>query len=193
MAVFTKGDAPLSAFDYDLPADLPDTFDSVAILVAGQTVPANADGGVVTGTWAGGTLPAPGLYPIRAAVTIGDATQSALVDYLVVDDPDTGWHTLESARDAWHGAPRSDGDLYRLLGTAREQCEAYAPVLAVGEAIPPRYMTAQLMQARSVWNAVKTDASGAYDDGTGFTLRTFPLDWAVKALLRPVTTRWAVA
>lgn len=193
MAVFTKGDAPLSAFDYDLPADLPDPFESVQLSVAGRTVAATSDGGIVTGSWVGLDLPAPGIYPVRAEVAVGVDTQSALVDYLVVDDPDSGWHTLESARDAWHNAPHSDGDLYRLLDTARDQCEAYAPVLASGEAVPARYLTAQLMQARSVWNSIKTDAAGAYDDGSGFTLRTFPLDWAVKAILRPVTTRWAVA
>ncbi|MCS6563434.1 hypothetical protein [Curtobacterium poinsettiae] len=193
MAVFTKGDAPLSAFDYDLPADLPETIDSVRLTVAAQTVTAETDGGIITGTWAGLDLPGPGMYPIRAEVTVGARSQSALVDYLVVDDPDSGWHTLESARDAWAGAPRSDGDLYRLLDTARYQCEAYAPLLHWTETVPTRYLTAQLMQARAVWNSIKTDASGVYDDGTGFTLRTFPLDWAVKAILRPVTTRWAVA
>lgn len=125
-------------------------------------------------------------------VTLHTATGSAQVEPLsVVVEPAQldGWHTLASARRDWRDAPSDDGHLHAVLTTAREQCEAYAPALVDDEglplAVPIRYRLAQIMQARNVWNASKTDPASGGIGPDGFVIRPFPMDWTVKNILRP--------
>lgn len=53
--------------------------------------------------------------------------------------------------------------------------------------IPVSYRSAQLMQARNVWNSGQASPSGGDGfDNIGFGLTTtHPLDWQIKQLLRP--------
>lgn len=111
------------------------------------------------------------LTPLRFAVESGDQ-----------------WVSIEEARDKWRDAPESDTALFELLETARITCVAFAPELAEGTAVPLNYRAANLMQARNQWNASKVDPNGQVG-ADGFQITIFPLDWAVKALLRPKNPR----
>jgi hypothetical protein len=183
MASFLAGDSPVADFDYDIPAAADSPGVTLTIAVEDQTLPATIIGTGLVGTWRGLTLPAAGMYPVLAAVTADGRTERALLDWLVVVDPDDQWHNVLTARLEWAGAPEADGTLARLLDVARDQVTAYAPAAI---AIPERYRAAQLMQARNTWNASLTNADQQVDVG-GFTVTVRPLDWAVKQLLRPLT------
>lgn len=111
------------------------------------------------------------LTPLRFAVESGDE-----------------WVSIEEARDKWRDAPESDTELYELLEVARITCEAYAPSLADGVAVPVNYRAANVMQARNQWNSSRVDPNGQVG-ADGFQVTVFPLDWAVKALLRPRNPR----
>jgi hypothetical protein len=95
-----------------------------------------------------------------------------------------GWHTLESIREQWIDAPEEDDQLQTLLDVAAAQCLAYGPELEEGQAIPTSYQLAQLMQTQNLWNSSKQDNDGEIG-GEGFGSRVFPMDWAVKNILRP--------
>jgi hypothetical protein len=58
--------------------------------------------------------------------------------------------------------------------------------------VPAHYRLAQIMHARNMWNAGKASTSGSFD-GSEYGLSTFPLDWAVKQLLRPQRGMGAIA
>ncbi|WP_419817005.1 hypothetical protein [Glaciibacter flavus] len=138
-----------------------------------------------------GPLTVPGIH--RVAVTLTDSTGGkSRVPALrfAVDDDTTGWYTVDEAReDADDFRDQlTDAVLYRLLTIARNDVLAYAPALPVTTpaTLPPaHYVASQLAQAVNVWNANRVDASnGSEGDGT-FTIRPFPLDWAIKQTLRP--------
>ncbi|MET4053589.1 hypothetical protein ABID81_002967 [Frigoribacterium sp. PvP054] len=94
-----------------------------------------------------------------------------------------GWHTVDTARIQWVDAMHLDDEqLEELLAAARIQCEAYAPAV-VGE-VPVNYRQAQLLQARNLWQAIKTDQGG--DIGPdGYAVPVYAMDRVVKGLLRP--------
>jgi hypothetical protein len=117
----------------------------------------------------------------RLTVKLGGQAMAAL--RFVVEGP-TDWLTIEDARDQWRDAPVSDVELYELLEASRVQCVAFAPSQAVGVPVPIHFRRAQLLQARNSWNAGKVDPSGQVG-ADGFQITIFPMDWAVKALLRP--------
>lgn len=95
-----------------------------------------------------------------------------------------GWLTLEQARSQWADAPLDDVFLFQLLDTAKEQCVAYAPALLLGSPVPIRYVQAQLTQARALYQS--TIANQADNVGIeGFAVRVFPLDFTIRAMLRP--------
>ena len=75
-----------------------------------------------------------------------------------------------------------DGVAVAVLTAAREQCEAFAPHVEA-DAVPARYRHAQVLQARQLAQA------GVVQQGDtmpgAFPVTTFPMDWSVKALLRP--------
>ncbi|WP_144797709.1 hypothetical protein [Microbacterium paludicola] len=52
--------------------------------------------------------------------------------------------------------------------------------------IPDSYRWAHLAHARNIWNAQNTNPSGSFGAEEGsFSLTPFPMDWAIKARLRP--------
>lgn len=164
------------------------------------------------------TLPAaslgqPGIHTLVPRLTSPTGSVTLPASEFVVQE-DTGWHTLDSARQAWSSAPDDDPQLYRLLETARVQCAAYAPKLtgqvststamtvapdpenagyyvlvepgstSTAPRPPVNYKQAQLLQARGIWQSTMAnvrDQSGPDQ----FPVTVFPMDWTVKALLRP--------
>lgn len=105
---------------------------------------------------------------------------------VVVQDPASGWHTLDTARASpWPDARElPDVGLHALLESARRDVLAFAPALPASSPVPQAYRDGQLMQARNRHNAGATAADG--DGGLdGFALTVRPLDWQVKQLLRP--------
>jgi hypothetical protein len=111
------------------------------------------------------------------------------------------WYTKEEARADWLGAPLNDEQLQLLLDVSQAECIAFSPVAgsdvlvqdadgyiteADAGAIPDGHRWAHLQHARNIWNAQKVNPSGGFGDDTqGFALTPFPIDWAVKARLRP--------
>lgn len=108
------------------------------------------------------------------------------------------WYTAEPAeqvqriRGAWVDAPVQNIEvLQMLLDVAREQVVAFAPAPAPvpqGEPVPgppPRYVLAQLMQVRNLYNAGRTTGEGEVG-AEGFTFRPYPLDNTIKAVIRPI-------
>lgn len=189
MVAFNAGDTPVADFDYDTPpaADIEADDLTVSLDVAQQDLPAQVHGVGVLGSWRPFTVPTAGMYPVHILVASGGRSERVLADWLVVCDPDDQWHNVITARLEWDGAPKPDGTLHRLLEVARDQVEAYGPKLAADAPVPERYRAAQLIQARNTWNASLTNGDAQVDAG-GFVVNVRPLDWAVKQLIRPLTT-----
>lgn len=84
----------------------------------------------------------------------------------------------------WPDAPLEDaGTLVGMLASAQVQCEAFAPDLGDVE-IPANYKHAQVLQARALYRAGMAGVDNRIGmDGQAVTV--FPMDWTVKALLRP--------
>ncbi|MBD8077693.1 hypothetical protein [Cellulosimicrobium arenosum] len=98
--------------------------------------------------------------------------------------PYDGWASLEDARSQWSDAQAMpDDELTGYLQTAYEQCVEFAPAV-VGTVIPARLVQAQVMQARAVWRSL-TSGDQDTQGPDGYTVTVFPMDWTVKALLRP--------
>lgn len=97
------------------------------------------------------------------------------------------WHSASTAAQQWPDIATMGADqATELLEVAKQQVLAYAPTLAVPDAaeIPDSYRLAQVMQARALWQAQRA-APGGELGGDGFGVRVYPMDWQVKALLRP--------
>ena len=123
-----------------------------------------------------------GVYSIVFKFTDGALITAEPYEFLVQEA--TGWLTLESARAQWADAPMDDIFLWQILESAKAQCIAYAPAIAVDAGVPLNYVQAQLMQARAVYQSVianQNDTVGV----DGFAVRVFPLDFTIRALLRP--------
>lgn len=106
---------------------------------------------------------------------------------------DTG-NDVEAVRLFWPTVDEVDPDeLAALLVSARVQCEAFAPSLSTTDPItgvvtvadvPVNYRHAQAVQARALYRSGQV-GSGDQMGGDGMTVTVFPMDWTVKALLRP--------
>lgn len=95
-----------------------------------------------------------------------------------------GWLTLDQARQRWADAPQNDVTLSELLAVSRAQCVAYAPALALGAVVPATYREAQYLQARAIYmSSISNQADSVGVEG--YQVRSFPLDWNIRALLRP--------
>lgn len=94
------------------------------------------------------------------------------------------WATLDDVRKDWADAPLDDELLQRKLDAAHEQLLAYAPTLADGAPVPQRYVEAEVLQVRALWQAQERDGD-VIGYGDGFAVRVRPLNQDVKSLLRP--------
>ena len=129
-------------------------------------------------------LEIPGVYKIIVTFfdPLGVEIQAEPFSF-VVQEID-GWLTLETARAQWGDAPLDDVFLHQILDTAKAQCVAYAPALLLGAQVPVTYVQAQLLQARAIYQSVianQQDSVGV----EGFQVRVFPLDFTIRAMLRP--------
>jgi hypothetical protein len=102
---------------------------------------------------------------------------------------DDGWLSFEDARTDWADAPESDALLYRILDSAKVAVISYTPPrvlaeIAAGLPVPSNLVQAQLMQARATLQATRAGASDTIG-ADGQTVRVYPLDWNVKAQIRP--------
>jgi hypothetical protein len=184
MVAFLVGDTPVDSFEYTAPESAFEVGAEVALSVNGVTIPAEVDSSAVTGDWTTFALPPVGAYPVFVVTTVGSRSQRTLTDTLIVDDPDWGWHTNQSARTEDQSLPDDDAILHNLLTISREQVVAFAPRRGDGS-VPASWRQAQLMQAKNIRNASTTDPNGQWDDAGGMTIRTYPMDWVVQNLLRP--------
>ena len=134
-----------------------------------------------------------GIYRLRVTLT-GTGTRATLPDLrIVVQDPASEWHTLDSLRDDWTDAEDiSDVMLWSVLELAREQVLEFAPVVAVDDPVPSRYVDAQRIQARNIVTAGRVSPDGGSGEGD-FVIRPFPLDWHVRQILRPKSARPVIA
>lgn len=124
----------------------------------------------------------PGIYSMQFKFVDGGTITAEPYEFLVQES--TGWLTLEMARAQWADAPMDDIFLWQILESSKNACISYAPALAVGAQVPLHYVQAQLMQARAIYQSVianQQDNVGV----DGFAVRVFPLDFTIRALLRP--------
>lgn len=95
---------------------------------------------------------------------------------------------LGFARRWWQGAADFDDvELAELLAMAQEQCEAYAPALAVDAPVPMRYRMAVVYQARDVYSVSQRQGEGGNYGDPDYPIVTRPLSPTIKQLLRPMT------
>jgi hypothetical protein len=187
---FTVGDRPVNPIKVYIESEeqLASYTEAAAALrnAEGVTValfaPMPIEDGVVTFYWPDADLfTTSGIYVLSVNL-LGDFDTVLRLDPIqMVVEAHTGWHTLATARSQWANA-LDDVQLYTLLEIAKEQCVTYAPSYL---GTPPlRFKQAQLMQARNILNAAKTDpATGA--DGELYVIRPYPMDSFIRELLRP--------
>jgi hypothetical protein len=135
-------------------------------------------------TWAPELLENAGAYQIVFTFTDDNAATLQSEPFKFVVQQLDGWLSLEMARAQWADAPLDDVFLAQILDAAKLQCIAYAPALLLGAVVPVNYLHAQLMQARALYQSVianQQDNVGV----DGFQVRVFPLDFTIRALLRP--------
>lgn len=136
-------------------------------------------------TWPTTTiLETPGVHTIVVTFfdSLGVEVQAEPFKFIVQEID--GWLSLEQARAQWADAPLEDLFLFQLLDTAKAQCIEYAPALPLGAVVPARYVQAQLTQARALYQS--TIANQNDNVGIeGFAVRVFPLDFTIRAMLRP--------
>lgn len=125
-----------------------------------------------------------GIYELRISFTdTGSVKYTAEPFRFVVQESD-GWLTMDQARQRWADAPQDDLTLYELLTTAKTQCVEYAPAMLLGAVVSTAYRQAQSLQARAIYMAsISNQADNVGVEG--FTVRSYPLDWNIRALLRP--------
>lgn len=151
------------------------------------TLDASITADTITVQWPASTpFETAGMYRLRLVAESTAGAHETMPDVrLIVDDPSTGWHTIETARADWPSAPGFDAWLHVLLETAKQQVLDYAPALAAGQHPPANYQHAQLLQARNSWNAAMVDPSTGGLGEDSFIITPHPLDWHIKQVLRP--------
>lgn len=101
-----------------------------------------------------------------------------------------GWvdpETLTGDESPWPDAVMmAPASLEALLTVAHETCEAYAPKLAEGGEVPARYVMAQILQARAIWQ-MQRQGPGDQFSPEGFSIAIYPLDARIRQMLRPKT------
>jgi hypothetical protein len=178
------GDRPKDALSVGVPSG----WTSATVYLDGSPLDTTLDGTTATATWPGDPFPAAGIYPVTVRVE-GEATSQTLTADSIVAEERDDWHTLASARAEWTNS-LSDVQLYTVLSVARAQVVTFLG-LTEGDPVLLRHRQGQLMQARNVWNAAKTDPAQSAD-GDLFVIRPYPLDRFIIEVLQPRTVVPAV-
>jgi hypothetical protein len=191
---FYLNDIPAEPFVIEPPADLAlDGYTAATaalrkpdgVLETGLTATIDDDAVTVDFPTDASVLDVEGVHRLQVTLTGGPSTRRLPGLPIVVQDPDSEWHTLDTVRDQWPDAEHiGDASLWEVLDVARHQVLEFAPTIADGDPVPDRYRLAQRMQARNLWNAARVAPDGGTGEGD-FILRPYPLDWHVKAILRP--------
>jgi hypothetical protein len=138
----------------------------------------------VSHTWTESPFDGPGIWLMRFRFSAtGTTIESEPLRFVV--ELDDGWLSLEQTRQRWPDAPLELTYLYGILKSAKIQCIDYAPALALADPVPANYLQAQLMQSRAIFTSFIANQNDNIDGQ--FPVRVFPMDWNVKALLRPKT------
>lgn len=101
------------------------------------------------------------------------------------------WHTPQTVRKGWAGAPASDELVESMLEAAREQCLVYAlgemPADGAPEltTIPERWRLAHQAHTIDIYSAMQTGDQAAPDGFDGLQQRRPRMAGMVRALLRP--------
>jgi hypothetical protein len=98
------------------------------------------------------------------------------------------WLTAGTIKTVWSSPPGNTETVSMLLDAARDQVLEFAPVLAEGAPIPARYVLAQGMQARAIWEAHRAAISPDADPSVGidpYSVRIYSMAKPIKDLLRP--------
>lgn len=160
-------------------------YDATGTLVSTLNSNINTVDDILTITWEAISLfEISGIYSLVAQLANVDGVLVTAEPYRFVVQTQDGWLTLEQTRQQWQDAPVDDLLLFTILESAKAQCIEYAPALAITDIVPLNYRQAQLMQARALYTSVianQQDSVGV----DGYQVRIFPLDWNIKALLRP--------
>ena len=99
-------------------------------------------------------------------------------------DPDDA-ATVQRVRAAWKDAPIENLEvLSMILDVAKAQVLAYAPELPNDDAYPARYVLAQLMQARTLFQAGQVASAGTVGEGE-YVYTPRPMDKTVRTIIRP--------
>ena len=128
-----------------------------------------------------------GLFTLNVTLLNAAGRRERVAPVYLVAQAEDGWHTIDSARDNWSGAPDNDNSLYVLLQLAKAEVLAFGTTHEDPAARAIAYRTAQLMQARNTLNAGTADPATGGTGEEGFVLVAHPLDWAIKQRLRPET------
>lgn len=109
------------------------------------------------------------------------------------------WYTANSAKSADKNLSQIDATvLGQIVAAARNQVVSLPPLpvkLAPGEEpvelpagqIPDHWALGHLMQIQALVKSNKV-GPGDVSGPEGFTVRVYPMDWNIKAVLRPPTT-----
>lgn len=126
-----------------------------------------------------------GLYSVNVILSSSTTNvRERLAPIYVIAQEEDGWHTLDSARSDWADAPRDDFRLFTILTIAKTDVLTEGTSVPAGIARTMAQRQAQLLQARGIWTAGTKNGSGGIDEDN-FTITVFPMDWAVKQILRP--------
>lgn len=166
--------------------------DGTATVLVASIVEDATDAGIVVVTWPEGfAFAVAGVHRIRVTLTGPGAARRRIADEpIIVEDHDSGWHTLMSAEAAWPEAARlNDLVLWELLESARVDCLAYATngTRTAPTPVPAPWRRAQLMQVIERYQSGLQSDSGDELAGQGFTIPWRPMERKVKQLLRPTT------
>jgi hypothetical protein len=131
------------------------------------------------------TLEQAGLVTVAVQLEADGKRDTFDVEPLAVQALD-GWHTIGSARSEWDGAKHlTDWRLFVLLETSKRECIAYLPAMLPPARPQLAHREAQLLHARNRNAASRIDPASGDAGVDGYAAGPFPLDWAVKQLLRP--------
>lgn len=110
-----------------------------------------------------------------------------------------GWVSIDEIREWWRDAPYDDELLQLLLDVAQQQVLAYGPariaddITADPDTVPDNYRLAQFNQTRNLWNSARVDPANQGIGVPDFTIPAYPLDWVIKAIIRPKRAKPTVA